>query len=85
MYRTIYPSDYSVANRALLFVGFDQDFDANIRRFPYQSASYQYTIENNAFRAFQWLEQRVAQLETFQLPYAIFCRLEWLVDNAGHD
>lgn len=81
MYRNIYPSDYSVANRSLLFVGFDHDFDANIRRFPYESPSYHYTIENNAFLAYRWLEERVEQLETFHLPYAIFCRLDWLVDN----
>lgn len=81
MYRNIYPSDYTVAHRALLFVGFDRDFDANIHSFPYESPSYHFTIENNAFRAFRWLEQRVEQLETFQLPYAIFCRLDWLVGN----
>ncbi len=81
MYRNIYPSDYSVANRALLFVGFEQDFDANIRRFPYENPAYQYAIENNAFKAFRWLEERVEQLETFQLPYGILCKLEWLVEN----
>jgi lipopolysaccharide/colanic/teichoic acid biosynthesis glycosyltransferase len=81
MYRNIYPSDYSVANRALLFVGFDQDFDANIRRFPYENPAYQYAIENNAFKAFRWLEERVEQLETFQLPYGILCKLEWLIEN----
>jgi lipopolysaccharide/colanic/teichoic acid biosynthesis glycosyltransferase len=81
MYRNLYPSDYSVANRALLFVGFDDDFDANIQCFPYESPSYQYTIENNAFKAFRWLEERVEQLQTFQLPYGILCRLDWLVEN----
>jgi hypothetical protein len=81
MYRNIHPSDYSVANRALLFIGFDQDFDANIRRFPYDSDAYRFTIENNASKAFRWLEQRVEQLQTFQLPYAIILRMDWLIDN----
>jgi len=81
MSRNIPLSDYSVANRALLFVGFEHDFDANIRSFPYEDPAYRYTIENNAFKAFQWLEAQVEQLETFLVPYAIFCRLEWLIDN----
>jgi lipopolysaccharide/colanic/teichoic acid biosynthesis glycosyltransferase len=81
MSRNIHLSDYSVANRALLFVGFEHDFDANIRSFPYEDPAYRYTIENNAFKAFLWLQAQVEQLDTFQVPYAIFCRLEWLVDN----
>jgi lipopolysaccharide/colanic/teichoic acid biosynthesis glycosyltransferase len=81
MYRNIYPSDYSVENRSLLFVGFENHFDNNIEQFPYDSHSYRYTIENNAFKAFRWLESHVEKLETFQLPYAVFCRLEWLLDN----
>lgn len=81
MSRNIHLSDYSVANRALLFVGFEHDFDANIRSFPYEDPAYRYAIENNAFKAFQWLEAQVEQLDTFHVPYAIFCRLEWLIEN----
>lgn len=81
MYRDAHTYDYSVDSKDLLFVGFGHDFDSNIRSFPYQSESYKYKIENNAFKAFRWLEDRVAQLDTYQLPYAIFCHLEWLISD----
>lgn len=81
MYRNTFRSDCSVEDRALLFVGFEPDFEANIHSFPYDDAAYQYTIEHNAIKAFRWLESRLEQLETFQLPYAIICRLGWLTDN----
>lgn len=72
--------DYNLATaRELLFVGFEINFDDRIRNFPYQSREYQHTIENNSFLAFQWLEQRVRDISTFQLPYAVLCDLDWLM------
>lgn len=81
MHRNFYPSDYSVASRELLFIGFSPDFEKNIQNFPYTDEGYKFTIENNAFKAYRWLEARVENLETFQPPYAIFCHLKWLEDN----
>jgi lipopolysaccharide/colanic/teichoic acid biosynthesis glycosyltransferase len=77
----VYRPDRSIATRELLFVGFEGDFNANIRNFPYRSEAYDYTIFDNAFSAFRWLEARVERIETFQPPYAIFCQLDWLMDN----
>lgn len=81
MNRPAFQSEHSLATRELLFIGFEDGFDANIRNFPYISADYRYELENEAARAIDWLESRVDRLETFQLPYAIFCRLQWLMDH----
>lgn len=75
-------SDYRLATaRELLFVGFDQGFDGNISNFPYHSAQYQYAVENNGFLAFRWLGDRVGDLATFHLPYAVLCNLDWLIND----
>lgn len=71
----------SLASCEMLFVGFEGNFDANILDFPYQSQKYHFEIINDADRALLWLEQRVDSLETFQLPYAVFCSHQWLVLN----
>lgn len=81
MYRYPYPSDYSLAIRELLFVGFSPDFESNIQNFPYTNPDYKYIIENNPFKAYHWLQERVENLETFQPPFAIFCHLNWLEKN----
>ncbi|MCB0845363.1 MAG: sugar transferase [Bacteroidetes bacterium] len=81
MHSNNYLSDYTVASRKLLFIGFGQEFDANILDFPYEDDSYHYTIQNNAQEAFEWLQQEVSELKSFQLPYAIFFRLDWLKQN----
>lgn len=67
--------------RELLFVGFDQSFDSNINNYPYQSNKYQYSLKNNSFLAFLWLGTRVDEIASFQLPYAILCNYEWLVND----
>jgi lipopolysaccharide/colanic/teichoic acid biosynthesis glycosyltransferase len=73
-------SDYKlVTARALLFVGFDDGFDAVINNFPHHGTQYQYAMETSGFRAFLWLKERVEKLETYHLPYAVFCDLEWLM------
>lgn len=77
----LFQSESLLATRELLFIGFEGNFDSNIRNYPYQSDAYQYVIENNAGLAYRWLEQRVDRLETFQLPFSIFCKLEWLREN----
>jgi len=64
--------------RALLFVGFNQNFDRKILDFPHQSNVYQCVMEQNSFRAFLWMDERVGKLDIFQLPYAVICDLEWL-------
>jgi len=74
----VYRSEPLLATRELLFVGFEGDFDENICNFPYQSETYQFAIENNPVNALQWLERRIEQIEVFQLPYAVFCKLSWL-------
>jgi len=75
-------SDYSLATaRELLLVGFDKSIDSNICNFPYQSTSYRYAMENNAFLAFLWLGKRVDSLVTYHLPYAVFCNLDWLISD----
>lgn len=78
MNRPLLQSEPSLATRELLFIGFEGDFDANIRNFPYMGTAYRYAVKNDAAEAFAWLEQRVDRLETFQMPYAILCKLQWL-------
>jgi lipopolysaccharide/colanic/teichoic acid biosynthesis glycosyltransferase len=68
----------SLASREMLFAGFEKNLDAAIRDFPYLDKTYYFEKINSPAEAFQWLEQRVADLETYQLPYAVFCSLEWL-------
>ncbi len=80
MHLSPHTSDYKlVTARALLFVGFNDGFDAVINNFPHHSAQYQYAMETSGFRAFLWLKERVEKLETYHLPYAVFCDLEWLM------
>lgn len=82
MHPNPHTSDYNLATaKELLFVGFEQSFEANICNFPYQSETYQYSLENNGFLAFRWLEQRVENLNTFQLPFAVLCSLDWLISD----
>lgn len=77
----LYPPASSLASREMLFVGFEESFDANIHDFPYEDKAYYFEIINNPVLAFQWLTQRVDNLETYQLPYAVFCSLQWLRDD----
>lgn len=74
----LYPPAPSLASREMLFAGFDANFDANILDFPYQNKTYHFEIVNNPVAALEWLTARVDRLETYQLPYAVFCSLEWL-------
>ena len=76
-----YQSAPSLDTREMIFVGFENTFDTNIQGFPYQAREYQFEIINEENRAFQWLEQRVNSLETYQLPFAVFCNLNWLKNN----
>ena len=76
-----YPSAPSLATRELLFAGFEESFDANIRDFPYHDKSYYFEIINRTDDALEWLESRVSDLETYQIPYAVFCNLKWLKIN----
>lgn len=71
----------SLAAREMLFVGFEGNFDANIRHFPYRDKSYHFEIINHPTQALQWLNQRVENLENYQLPYAIFCSVQWLQND----
>jgi len=76
-----YSTGSEVASRELMFIGFEGDFDTHIYNFPYQSEAYNYSTENNSVRAMQWLENRVKRIETYQMPYAIFCKIQWLYDD----
>lgn len=78
MYFHLQQPAYSLATRELLFVGFGHAFDANISGYPYHNEHYAYELLNDTPSALQWLKSRVDQLETFQLPYAIFFELHWL-------
>ncbi|GAB4493617.1 MAG: sugar transferase [Saprospiraceae bacterium] len=71
----------SLTTREMLFVGFDGNIDTNIHNFPYQDKAYYFEIINHPVRAFQWLNLRVENLETYQLPYAIFCSVQWLQND----
>jgi lipopolysaccharide/colanic/teichoic acid biosynthesis glycosyltransferase len=68
----------------MLFAGFEENLDANILDFPYHDQNYHYEIVNHPAKALHWLEQRVASLETYQLPYAVFCSLQWLQADDFH-
>lgn len=85
MHPNPHTSDYNLATtRELLFVGFDESFDSNISNFPYQSPAYRFSLEHNSFLAFIWLEKRVNELSTYDLPYAVLCNLEWLISDNYH-
>lgn len=71
----------SLASREMLFVGFEGNFDANIHDFPYHDQAYCFEIINDPDQAMRWLEQRVERLETYQLPYAVFCSFQWILSN----
>lgn len=85
MNKHLYTSSPLEANRELLFVGFDRDFDANIFHFPYDNPNYRYTLATSAEQAREWLAERVdGRFEQFQLPYAVVVETHWLVDNGFH-
>lgn len=73
-----HPTNSELVMKELLFTGFPDSFDLHICDFPYQSDAYRYTIINQPTAALSWLEERVSRIETFQLPFAIFCQLDWL-------
>lgn len=70
-------TEYKIAKRTMLFMGFEADFDAHILNFPYQSESIEYKIDDLVAPAIQWLED----LGSISLPFAIFCKLSWLKAN----
>lgn len=74
----------TLATRELLFVGFGHAFDANIADYPYNNETYSFDLVNDAQTAQQWLNARVERLETFQLPFAIFFELRWLLEGHLH-
>lgn len=65
----------------MLFIGFEGNFDANILDYPYENQAYRFEIINDPGNAMRWLEYRVERLETYQLPYAVFCSYQWLLRN----
>jgi lipopolysaccharide/colanic/teichoic acid biosynthesis glycosyltransferase len=73
-----YPYQPSLATRELLFLGFENDFNANICNYPYESEVYCYEMQNNPLKALDWLLQKVESFETYQPPFAVFCNLKWL-------
>ncbi|MBL7826697.1 MAG: sugar transferase, partial [Saprospiraceae bacterium] len=81
MHRDLIPSDYSVAFREILFVGFQPIHGNHILNFPFDDHSIQPVVEDNAFKAFCWLEERVADLDVSKLPYAVICYTDWLRNN----
>lgn len=74
------PSSF-LASREILFIGFESNIGTNIHDFPYEDKAYHFEIINNPVKAFQWLTQRVNDLETYQLPCAVFISLKWLNDD----
>lgn len=79
MHLDLHQSTSFLATRELLFVGFGNAFDANICNYPYHNESYSFGMVEHPELALRWLHTRVDQLETFQLPYALFLELGWLL------
>jgi lipopolysaccharide/colanic/teichoic acid biosynthesis glycosyltransferase len=73
-----YPSERTLATRSLLFAGFEGDFSANIRNFPYESGVYNFEILNESRIALSWLKRRTPSFDAFLPPYAVLCNLQWL-------
>lgn len=73
-----HPTNSDLVMKELLFTGFSDSFDLHICDFPYQSDTYRFRIINQPAAAMHWLEERVSRIETFQLPYAVFCQIDWL-------
>jgi len=70
-------------NRQLLILGFEEKFDLHILDFPYQSEYYCYEMIEQPQQAFWWLEARVKYIETFHPPFAILCRLDWIIQHGS--
>jgi lipopolysaccharide/colanic/teichoic acid biosynthesis glycosyltransferase len=62
----------------LLLLGFDPGTSTEMQAFS--PDAYLCFAENNSFKAFLWLEQQIDGLVP-QLPYAIFCRMDWLLQD----
>lgn len=75
------PGSY-LLHRQLLLLGFEDHLDLHILGFPYHSEQYICTTAENSKLAMQWLEKQVQHVRTYQLPFAILCRLSWL-QNEG--
>jgi DNA-binding response OmpR family regulator len=76
------PSDYPLAaTREILLVGFEEGLERSIRNFPAQSRSFHSAMETNGFMAYRWLNEHVDDLSTFQLPYAVLCHIDWLIQD----
>jgi lipopolysaccharide/colanic/teichoic acid biosynthesis glycosyltransferase len=71
-------SGASLLHRQLLLLGFEDDFDLHILGFPHQSDEYVCTSAETPRQALLWLEDQVRHIQTYQLPFAILCRLSWL-------
>lgn len=67
--------------KPILFLGFDGDFDENIQNFPYNTIAYRTQRESDPVRAWQWLQNQTANLRTFEWPYAVICKINWLQAN----
>lgn len=82
MLPNVQSSDYPLATaREILLVGFEQGIERNILQTPTRSNFFHFASENNSFLAFQWLDERVEDLATFHLPYAVLCHADWLLQD----
>ena len=70
-----------ILSKELLFIGFDGNFNKNIFNFPYDTHQYDYKIINNPFKVITWLEQKVETILSYHPPFAIFIKLEYLLDD----
>lgn len=77
MQTELYSSTALLDSREMLFVGFENDFNANISNFPYHEEQYHFEHINQAAQAVQWLEQCIHQAN-YQPPFAVFFELGWL-------
>ncbi len=68
--------------KALLFVGFDGNFESSIYNFPYENSNYDYTILNNPVKALKWLTDKIAHGES--LPYAIFFNAKFIHEETEY-
>jgi lipopolysaccharide/colanic/teichoic acid biosynthesis glycosyltransferase len=70
-----------IISKELLFIGFDGNFNENIFNFPYDTHQYDYKIINNPFKVITWLEQKVETIRSYHPPFAIFIKLDYLLED----
>lgn len=66
--------------RSMLFVGFENTLQSNIKHFPQGESNYIPVLENNPFKVFQWLLKHITKPETAEQS-AVFFKSDWLIND----